>query len=374
MAHFSIVITTINVPTIIEDIRRNVSKFNHKDIVDVIIIGDMKTPHLKVKQLINNMKGNEITVDYFDIERQQKWLNEFPKLANMVPYNSDNRRNLGYLISAENNADVIISMDDDNFPVISSDLIGGHSVVSNTVELPSMESENGWFNICSLLKNNLNMEIYPRGFPYSERFKGNNISIKNKKAKIAINLGLWNNTPDIDAITHLSMPVKIIGFKEMQKVILPKGVWSPINSQNTAVSKRALPSYYFLSMECKINGLKLDRYGDIWQGYFAKKIIDDLGEGVSVGTPVVSHDRNMHDYLTDLKAEFWGVLLTERIVTWLRQVDIDKSSYIGAYFDLAEKISKDKNIISGELKEVNDYLEKLSGYMQIWANVCEKLL
>ena len=70
------------------------------------LFGDSK--NLLVKSGINIICPN--------IE-DQKIFEKKHKIENFVNYNSDHRRNIGFLLAIINNYNFIISMDDDNFPI-----------------------------------------------------------------------------------------------------------------------------------------------------------------------------------------------------------------------------------------------------------------
>ena len=61
---------------------------------------------------------------YFDIAQQDEWGKRFP-LYNLIPYNTDGRRIFGYLRALEEDCEILIAMDDDNFPS-ADDFIGCH--------------------------------------------------------------------------------------------------------------------------------------------------------------------------------------------------------------------------------------------------------
>ena len=87
----SIVLTTINKPNI--NINKLI-KLSKKNKSDLIIIGDLKTPHnFKVSY------GN-----YFDTNNQKKLTFKFAKVC---PFNSYARKNIGYLISFKNRIETI---------------------------------------------------------------------------------------------------------------------------------------------------------------------------------------------------------------------------------------------------------------------------
>src|ERR1700753_3769985 len=49
------------------------------------------------------------------LEEQDCFLRKLGLPAEFIPYDSDNRRNIGYLIALEGDCDFVISIDDDNF-------------------------------------------------------------------------------------------------------------------------------------------------------------------------------------------------------------------------------------------------------------------
>lgn len=367
-----IVLTTINLPSLLEEYADNFEKFGHRNNTGFIVIGDLKTPK-EAKAVCDKLQQRGFEATYMDVSTQKEWLKKFPELDEIIPYNSDNRRNIGYLVALEKGAEMIISLDDDNY-VGNYDFFGEHSVVGKNVNLPTVYSSNGWYNICSLLENDRNVEIYPRGFPYSKRFDGQ-VKIVNSSAKIALNLGLWTRSPDADAMTNLTIPVKMMRFQNYNRIMLGRGTFSPVNTQNTAFHVSALPCYYCVLMGVEINGMKLDRYGDIWGGFFAKKIIDHMDERVSVGKPLSIHERNEHDLFKDLQNEFWGMIFTERISEWITSLSLESSKDYGeAYLELAKKLSQSADSISSNNLIFKKYLKKLSHCMQVWVETCNRIM
>lgn len=123
----AVVLTTIGVPKLLVDYVNNFRKFNHSDI-GFIIIGDLRTPNDKCKDVADRVREFGFEAYYLDVYSQKLWLRDFPKLAGIIPYNSDNRRNIGFLFAARSGAQTIISIDDDNYPT-NDDFYGYHSVV-----------------------------------------------------------------------------------------------------------------------------------------------------------------------------------------------------------------------------------------------------
>lgn len=369
MAKGAIVLTTVNVPSLLEGYAKNFRKYNHSD-VEFIVIGDRRTPDQKCRKIVNRIKDYGFDAYYFDVASQTRWLEDHPKLAKIIPYDSDNRRNIGFLIAVQHGAEKIVSIDDDNY-VTNHDFYKDHSIVGSSCNVKTVYSSNNWFNPCSLLRFSTSRMIYPRGFPFSKRWN-DNVKFRTEHGRLVLNLGLWVGVPDADAITHLNGPVKSLGLDSgIDRVMLGQGVCSPINTQNTAFHKSILPCYYYILMGLKVEGLVLDRYGDIWSGYFAEKVIDKVGDRVSIGRPLTDHRRNLHNLFDDLKAELFGMILTEKIVKFLETCNLDNKTYRDAYLELAEKLSTAPIDNKPVIKR---YTKRIAHAMRIWVESCDKVM
>jgi len=362
----AIILTTIRVPKLLLGYAENFEKYGHTD-VGFIIIGDRKTPDKANQQISDMLENGGFSAEYWNVSEQEEWLTEFPKLAEFVPWNSDCRRNLGYLIAYQQGAEIMITIDDDNF-VTKEDYYAKHSIVGTTQTVLTGSSTNKWFNPCSLLKTDPPRNIYSRGFPYNRRHN-NDVSWNHSKGKVVLNMGLWLGQPDVDAITNLNESINVTEFNSEQ-VMLAQGTYAPINTQNTAFHRCILPAYYYIPMGARIYGMMLDRFGDVWAGLFVKKIIDKINDRVAIGEPLSYHRRNPHDLMKDLESEIWGVLITEHLVPAIESMEIDGRTYADAYLDLAEKLCHFDCYTS---RAVNKYFCKISQGMKTWVDICEKL-
>jgi hypothetical protein len=365
----AITITTIHIPHLLKEYASNFRKYGHKD-VEFIVVGDLKTP-AGVEKVVEDIKQTGFEAEYLDVAKQRKWMQRFPVLEQMVPYNSDNRRNIGYLIAVERGADIIISLDDDNY-VREENYLAGHQIVGTNQTLRTAESSNHWFNICSMLETEPKRTIYPRGFPYSKRWE-DDAYFTTSTGKVVINAGLWLNDPDVDAITNLDEPVKTIAINSGQVMLAP-GTFAPINTQNTAFHRDVLPCYYFIVMGEQINGHLLDRYGDIWSGFFARKIVDQIGDRVAFGYPLVEHRRNTHDLFKDLRDELWGMILTDKIIPIIESLHLTKRTYPGAYIELAEGLKAAIHNSDEYSDEVKAYFSQIAKNMETWVDICAKVM
>jgi Reversibly glycosylated polypeptide len=370
----AVVLTTINVPHVVGRYAENFARFGHAGDAYMIVIPDLKTPEGAGEVAARAAGRFGFEVDYVTLPRQEAWLARFPDLKALIPYNTDNRRNVGFLLAAERGCDVLVSIDDDNFCLADEDFYAGHSVAGSYETRPTLSTDTGWFNICTLLDNSHGRVIYPRGYPYSKRVRREVVTEELTTGYVAVNAGLWLNDPDVDAVTRLNEDVKTTRLNRAPVMLSPRAR-SPVSSQNTAVAAEALAAYYYVLMGERINGQTLDRYGDIWSGYFLGKCAEHLGHRVAVGTPLAYHERNQHDLFLDLRQELWGMILTESLVKIIDRIALRGDTYEAAYADLASKLERavldeDDRLFN---EEVRAYFRKIAGAMRVWVDVCKEL-
>src|SRR5688572_44866 len=163
----AIVVTTIFEPRFLDGYVANLRRFGYES-ADLIVIVDRKTPPSVAERCEHHRRGG-MSVLCPTLDEQEQFLARFPSMAGRIPYNTDNRRNVGFLMALDRGAEVLISIDDDNYLLDDVDFVGEHLVTGTAVELEALESSDGWFNICSLLHSSTRDEIFPRGFPYYAR-------------------------------------------------------------------------------------------------------------------------------------------------------------------------------------------------------------
>ncbi len=141
-------------------------------------------------------------------------------------------------------------------------------------------------------------------------------------------------------------------------VTLAPDTWCPINSQNTAVHRDLMPAYYFIRM-IPPN----DRFGDIFQGYFALKIAKHMGWTARFGSPVVTHRRNNHVYLKDVQKEIEPILLLEELLPKLMEHKLTGTTVHEAYLSLADFIES----------QDTDFYRETARLMREWAETCQRI-
>src|SRR5690348_5228709 len=370
-----LVMSTIADPVILEDYFRNFERFGHLERMLAIVIPDRKTPASAYERCADLTRRGLKTLCP-TLEEQETYLNKFNGLGKLIPYNSDNRRNVGFLIALESGAPVLLSIDDDNYCLPDEDFVKAHSIVLGepTAEC-EVSSDNRWFNICDMLEKEPQVTVYPRGFPYFARHQQPRISRSVQKGRVHMNAGLWLSEPDMDAMTWLIAPVRASAMRG-SSVLLSDSGWSPINTQNTAVHRDVIISYYFLRMGYPLAGTPIDRYGDIFSGYFSQACVRHLGYKVRVGSPLAEHRRNSHNYMRDAANEFACIWALEDITQWLIDAKLEGSNYGDAYASLADKLEDAVESFSGAIwnQATRGYFHQTAYLMRSWIAACRQLL
>jgi len=369
----AIVVTSIFDNGWLERVTKELEQSGEKDNVTIIFIADFKTPALifeKIKTLC--FAGFKIIAP--TIEEQFVYEKKIA-LNNFILVNSDHRRNLGYLISYENGFDFVISMDDDNFP-LTKNFINEHRLrLGPQKDKLEITSKNQAYNNCTLLDENT--FLHPRGFPFDRRTDNFNLTYKNiDNVKVAVNAGMWTISPDVDAISWLILNKKFEHKRDVSDFILNKETYCPINSQNTSLLREYIPAYYFIRMGYDIGGgLKFDRLGDIYSGYFLQKIAKESLASVGFGMPLVTHERNSHNYLNDANGE-WGSLRTiDEFFDWIINIEIQGSSIEELYSSLIAELHEFASITKFRFMQTSTagFYHEMAYDMSKWLKVIKTI-
>src|SRR5437588_7856764 len=153
----AIVVTTIFEPQFLDGYVANLRHFGRDD-VDLTVVVDRKTPPSVAAACARH------GVVCPTLDEQEAFLAKFPSMKGRIPYDSDNRRNIGFLMALDRGAELLISIDDDNYCLDDVDFVGEHLAAGTTTDSPEAASDDGWLNICSLLDSSTKDDIFPRGF------------------------------------------------------------------------------------------------------------------------------------------------------------------------------------------------------------------
>jgi len=265
--------------------------------------------------------------------------NELGKNSWIIPRRVSAIRNYGFIKAYQMGIDIIISIDDDCFPV------KGHKLVKQHAQNLSLSTPKNWTNT-----NPDARHMYTRGMPYLNR----------EEQPVMLSHGLWTNVLDHDGPTHLRHISFRSEFAEHFLQIIPNGAYFPMCSMNFAFRKEIIPLIYFPLMGEDNQGNKwgYDRFDDIWAGIFAKKIMDHLGYGAVNGAPFVEH-RKASDPFKNLQKEATGIEMNEIVWKAVNAVKLTKKTPVACYKELATKMKLPKQ----------PYFEKMTEAMKIWSNL-----
>jgi hypothetical protein len=229
--------------------------------------------------------------------------------ASAAPLRHYARKNIGYLVSIANGAEIIVESDDDNYP-----LAGFWAERQRTQQAQVLE-EADWVNIYGYFSS---ANIWPRGFPLDavRQAQPSLADVPLREADCPIQQGLCNGDPDVDAIYRLANSLPI-DFQERGSVALASNSWCPLNSQNTTWWRDAFPLLY-LPGTCSI------RMTDIWRGFVAQRIAWANGWSPLFHSSSVYQERNAHNLMGDFKDEISGYLNNRIIAERFEALDLKR--------------------------------------------------
>lgn len=264
-----IVTTTINEPT------EALIKFSKMQDWDLIVVGDIKTPHDKYKN---------INCLYLHPDEQEK---KYKELSDSLGWKTIQRRNIGFVEAYNLGADIIATVDDDNIPY---DDWGKNLYVNQTINVDTYETKTEIADPLSVTNNN---DLWHRGFPLELLKEKNFVEYLGKRKKeVLIQADLWDGDPDVDAICRLSKK-PIVKFDTKEPFCFTK--ISPFNSQNTFLSRKIIPFYMMIPF--------VGRMDDIWGAYIVQKKFSD---NLIFNKATVYQQRNVQDLVKNLENEIIG--------------------------------------------------------------------
>lgn len=316
-----IVITSIFDPT---DAVKNFSRLTDHSLV---VVGDKKSPKT----------WNCSNTKFLSVEEQEKMNIE---LIKVLPYNHYCRKMLGYIYAIKEGADVIFDTDDDNIP------FDNWSFPVFEGKFDSIEQKTGFVNIYKYFTES---KIWPRGLPLSlinDTLKPE--ICKDKTFKVGIWQALADEDPDVDAIYRLTSN-KPCFFNKRPPIVLPKGVFSPFNTQNTAILKDLFPIMYLPS---KVTF----RFTDILRGIIAQPIMWAAGYHLGFTEATVLQKRNPHDFTKDFISEIPMYLEIENAANIASKTVLSKNTIADNLYNVYYELEKAKIVEKEELEILKAWL------------------
>jgi hypothetical protein len=368
-----LVIASINVLSNLCELKKEISEL--KDDVKVVVVDEgNEVIREKNKEILKDLNHR-----FYGPKERVQWFkghfpNSYEKRFSIIPEKCHAETSFGFLIAYEEEADVILELDDDCFPATNQKLIIGHLDNLFNNEGTVVNSNSKWYNTIENLVLSNNFVVFPRGHPYAPETRAESYTWKRANdGKCVLNMGLWVGYPDLDALTILynggldgRSSIRSIDLKR-DKVIVGKGTHFAICSMNTSFQRKIVPAFYQLYM--KVMGI--DRFDDIWSGLFIKKIADHLGDNACLGKPLVYHDKRPRSTFTDLKAELEGMVINETLWKIVDSLELHGKDYFECYLELANGIAR--NMEKFNEKVYRDFISLNVEKMKLWLEVVDKI-
>lgn len=272
----------------------------------IIVAGNEASPHGDIQHRLNEVHEWTGVSTYYlhpddDFVRSTA-IHEF------IPPNHTARRNFALLKALQDRPDVLVTIDDDNFPLRNSWLNGVKTLLyGGQHHRPVIRSESGWWNAGNLCEP----KVVHRGYPMSRWTEWDDSEfVSATSSKIGVVASLWLGDPDINAVERMLRDPEVTSIKD--SVVLDVGTWCPFDSQSTAVHGDLAAMMFMWP--------GVGRYDDIWSSYLMRAVMDLTGWFITYGQPSVSQARNPHNLIRDLKDELYGYEHTEEFTDLLRQL------------------------------------------------------
>ena len=249
---------------------------------DLVIVGDLKTPH----DLYKKLESENDNVKYITPEEQER---DYKELSDVIGWNSIQRRNIGFVYAYKAGADIVATVDDDNIPY---DNWGKNILIGQEIDCDCYSPDNKMvFDPLSVTKDNY---LWHRGYPI-QLLKGRlGVNYIGKvKRKVLVQANLWDGDPDIDAMARLTYK-PVVKYNDVTQPYCSDYI-APFNSQNTILSREVIPYYAVLP--------HIGRMDDIWGSYILQKFFPN---SVVYDVATVYQDRNVQDLITNLEKEVIG--------------------------------------------------------------------
>jgi len=296
--------TVLVVPTIREkSVREFLTAWESYGLPKTIIVEDNPTRTFDLsrwKETITHYSWEDIDTEL----NSQSWI---------IPRRTDGVRVFGFLKAMQAGADTIITLDDDCLPIDKEFFVKHENALMGSKPTPAWGTP--------LLGG-----YRPRGIPYLQ---------EQRVLPTVVNIGLWEEVPDYDAVTQL-MQVRRPLICILGEGIAPIGVYLPVCGMNLAFRKKVFPSMYFLLMG---QGYEFDRFGDIWCGIITKHICDHLRMAISYGEPYVRHSKASKIFI-NLQKETPGLSMNETFWKVIDNIVLTSTTVAGCYREIALELPR----------------------------------
>ena len=347
---------------------------NHEIKISIIDEGDEsireKNHHL--------LDGLEFT--FYGPGERKKWFKthfggKHEHMAKVIPDRCHAETSFGFLLALENGFDIVIELDDDVFPVKDENLIQSHIQNLEGNKGVIVNSVSKWYNTLDALEIGEGIgTLFPRGHPYAQNTRKMDYEYKDIQKHTVLNMGHWSGNLDFDAPTllyHGALDGRYIieGIKlKHTKVIVGSDIYCAVCSMNTSFIPKIIPAFYQMYM----NYDGIDRFDDIWSGLFLKKVVDFLDDSISLGAPIIYHDKRPRSVFKDLRNELEGIVMNETLWRIIDSIALDGNDYHSCYNSLIGGIETKLDEFMN--KKHKDFMRIQVEKMRLWLQITDTIM
>ena len=232
-----------------------------------------------------------------------------------APIRSIQRRNVALLEAIRWGADIILSVDTDDYPMTPSHIYQ----IKKAFNVPFTGCElrsDAWFDPGHLT----DPPISHRGMPHRlDRFYAHP-TVDRKVGVVASTVLGSCDISAVDRITNAPKRQNATDLARAGVIVDPARQWTLLNSEAIAFTRELAPAAMVWP--------GVGRYDDLFASMLMQRVMRETGHVIHYGNPLVYHERADRDYRVDLAAEMWGMNYCEAVahfldgVGWLGQESV----------------------------------------------------
>lgn len=304
-----------------------VPTIRENSIKEFIRVWEEEYPNLKEFLIV--IEDNPTKTFDLDVKHHYSWKEITDDLgddATIISKRDSSIRSYGFLKAWQLGSEYIFTLDDDCYPY-EADFFSKH--------IAMLEGKTKWESSIVGMRT--------RGFPYQNFGKLDNV---------VLNMGLWTENPDYDAVQTLINGNGSGFVPPSGSRIIPNGQYSPICGMSMCFRREVAVLSYFAPMG---EGQPYRRFDDIWFGIIFKKICDHLRLLVAVGEPFIKHIRTSNPFVNLVK-EATGIGFNESFWEIIDGIQLSETTPKSCLLKIAQDLINQKN----------DYLTNYGSNLQIW--------